>query len=369
MRTLKHIILILICVAHRNYVSGVCEVSYIMKCESIQDLLHNDEKKYWSELLIEQDECTKAVSKFSLTRVHLDGIPFLKRLIVLNQLNSVEEFSFSNLSSLRFLNLYGNNLQVIKPSTFVQLDLEEVKLKNNGIRRVESYAFESCKMKVLDLSYNNLTVLQSESLHGCYIIKLILRHNKLAKIEYNALPSYTRSLHFDYNELESFNVAYLNRSHTIEVLSISHNKLLTADLFTHFSAPKIIDLSFNNIHSYRVGQSLLRNRYKIEFVSFAFNHLRMLNVTYVKNAPITWALSGNPWNCQCINEINKFAYNMTLKIRRDPCDVSLTSSGRIPFCVGEFNDHEKCPSEDPIPEEYLQLFQKALPKVSTCNYS
>ncbi|CAH1376350.1 unnamed protein product, partial [Tenebrio molitor] len=129
------------------------------------------------------------VSKFSLTPVHLDGIPFLKRLIVLNQLNNIEQFSFSNLSSLQFLNLYGNKLEVIKPSTFVQ--------QNNGIRRVESYAFESCKMKVLDLSYNNLTVLQSESLHGCYIIKLILRHNKLAKIEYNALPSYTRSLHFD----------------------------------------------------------------------------------------------------------------------------------------------------------------------------
>lgn len=77
-----------------------------------------------------------------------------------NQIEDIEDFSFSGLSSATHVNLRGNQLTVIRQNTFEGLvNLKNIILGGNPIRTIEDGAFNFPQLELLSLEATKLTTL------------------------------------------------------------------------------------------------------------------------------------------------------------------------------------------------------------------
>ena len=233
-----------------NVVSCVCEDSFMVICNSLEDVMASSERYFWTELLIQN---TIGVFHLSLTKRNLNNIPHLRRLIIVNHVNKIEPLFFDQFESITRITLYDNDLKTLEAKTFTKLEkLEELDLRNNAIEHMESLSISFCKIDTVDLSHNSLRTLISEIFQGSVIKKLVITHNKLSKIEGNAMPLGLKFLNLEYNEFQSFSLPNLNRSSTVTDLKLSHNKLYTVDVFHLYSSIETLDLSFNNLYTFDI---------------------------------------------------------------------------------------------------------------------
>lgn len=411
MRLLRCIIIVLICLVNEEVVVSVCEDSYMVKCETIDDVLYLEERHSVTELLIQQkNKCNDFSVEYSLKPKHLDELREIQRLIIVQQLRTISSKSFSRKFQLKYVTLYGNHVDAIRKYTFVGLTkLEEVNLRNNALKNIQNYAFTRAKIKTVDLSHNRITILRSHSFYYCTVGKLAIRYNQLATLQSDSLPNGLKFLYLDHNKLKEFSMIHQKNSSQIEELTLSHNDITGIEGFAVLKSLQLLDLSFNKIIS--VGEEFfdlkellrldLSNNNLVEFSFVAFinsnskrffldnnnilrkdfgklgltpcnrdssvflanNKLRRLDVKSIRSLPVELSLRGNPWNCKCFYFMLKFLTG-SLVCQAD-CDRELMTSGTAPYCAMANSYEEKC-AKNKISENTFLSFRESFSRDDKC---
>lgn len=361
------------------FVLSVCEKSYITWCETFSDVAYNKSKKTWSELLVQPNKYEASLPKYTLTKELLSDLDNLESLVIDNELKKIERNAFAHCKNLKNLIIYGNNLDVIKQSTFVSFwNLDKLSLENNQIKRIERMAFKSTNIQFLDLSYNKLSVLQADTfVKNCRLGKLSVAHNELVLINIESLPKNLKKLNLDYNKLDSIpdgldhleelkeltishnflnDLSNLERLNNLEKFVVSFNNIdfIKETQFDHLQNLKHLDLSGNNLQRFVLPTSITNSGFEVKLL-LVFNRLRNLDLSQVKSRLIL-LLAGNPWNCKCAEKIDKSVMSSKYLISRTICDMKFSSLGQNPVCV---NDSEVC-SENALPESVFQRFKQAI---------
>lgn len=102
-----------------------------------------------------------------------------------NAIQSIDDFTFANLTYLQRLHLQNNKLTIIKPHTFTALfQLRALYLEENQIHTIESGAFVYLtKLQYLDLSRNKIQILNERIFSGRVKLKwLDLSDNHIESI-------------------------------------------------------------------------------------------------------------------------------------------------------------------------------------------
>ncbi|VDI47164.1 slit 1 [Mytilus galloprovincialis] len=83
-----------------------------------------------------------------------------------NEISTIKQLAFVNLPSLRNLYLYDNKIQSIESYTFVNMtNLYELRLHNNEISTIKQLAFVNLpSLQYLDLSGNNISLIEENAL-------------------------------------------------------------------------------------------------------------------------------------------------------------------------------------------------------------
>lgn len=103
-----------------------------------------------------------------------------------NEIETIDDSTFSSLKSLKVLFLYENKLTVISRNTFSGLaELQKLYLSENAIHTIENGAFTDLKkLKELRLNQNKLRVLSDHIFDGPTALKsLTIASNQIANIE------------------------------------------------------------------------------------------------------------------------------------------------------------------------------------------
>ncbi|XP_008197465.1 carboxypeptidase N subunit 2 [Tribolium castaneum] len=297
-------------------------------------------------------------------------------LIISNELIEIERNAFTYCKSLQNLILYDNKVPVIRKSTFVGFWIMlKVSLENNHIERIEKGAFVATNINFLDLSRNKLVVIPADIfVKNSRLEKLSVAHNKLVFIHIQTLPKNLKQLYLDHNKLDALPDG-LHLLEELKELTISHNYLSSLPHFEGLRLLEKLDVSFNNIN--QVGQFHFDNLTNLKYLDLsgnslkkfnipvnfkgeglqqklflAFNRLRYLNFDGV-NSELVLTLAGNPWNCKCLETMEKNILLSGASVRT-VCDLKFGGLGQNPICV---NDGD-C-SESEVPEKLFQKFRSA----------
>lgn len=173
-----------------------------------------------------------------------------------NALETIEDFTFVNLSSVTELVLNKNKLTKITRNTFAGLiGLKELELNENEIHTIESGAFADFQS----------------------LKKLYLNHNKLKAITvhlFDGLAAVT-TLHIGSNEIEMIgNQLYTLNS--LKEINLEDNPIGDIDLVKFATLPKLLVLNLNktgvNLESVNISADY-RSKSKLDTLNLANNNL------------------------------------------------------------------------------------------------
>lgn len=192
---------------------------------------------------------------------HVDSTVFSKlmRLKKLdlgdNEIENIEDFSFKQLSELKYLNMQSNNINSVNMQMFVGLsELERLDLRTNEIENLGFLPFmELSELKYLDLSENMIQELDKfHFMSTGELMVLSLRHNEIVKIGEETF-GFLKSL---------------------QILDLSANQLTEIDenTFNGLFNLKLLNLNGNMIDSIR-GKPFRQMRHLTE-LNLAGNQLR-----------------------------------------------------------------------------------------------
>ena len=163
-----------------------------------------------------------------------------------NQIQTINEGAFDEISNLKQLWLWRNEMTTVKYGMFRGLNsLSRIVLQENNIQEVEDGSFRDLKkLEYLFLNSNEFTKVTSEMFSGLESLELIsLYDNKINRIDQNAfsnLKSLT-SLILANNSLTKLPDDMLNH------FNVGANLLTTVDscLFADIKRPLELDISLN----------------------------------------------------------------------------------------------------------------------------
>ncbi|KOC64494.1 Leucine-rich repeat-containing G-protein coupled receptor 4 [Habropoda laboriosa] len=204
-----------------------------------------------------------ALSRTNLTTLFLDGnqledlsfvtsLPRTMTELVLarNQISSISNGAFSNLSRLVYLNIADNKITKLQDNVFKGLDsLQVLIITRNSLTKIERQAFSDLKqLSTLYLHRNSLTELEKGTFSELESLKdLNLAWNKLERITKDSfadLPQTLDFLHIDLNGINS-----LEKGSFVNVprftLSLTGNKISSIPRGA-FDLPTLRDLHLNN---------------------------------------------------------------------------------------------------------------------------
>lgn len=332
-------------------ISGHCVESYMMFCDCVTDI-SNYKSENWTDVVIKSDQTSCASVIKSDSFVKLEEI---KILFIVNQTNSIQKLAFKEIGqTLKILKFYGNTLNQIGTHTFSNFrKLSQLGLVNNNIELIEDNSFSGSVIKTLDLSRNKIEMILSNTFDGSEITRIVLKYNKISHINENAFNKHLEVLQLDYNNLEHLQDGFAKNSPKLSELTISDNKLTHISGIPSLVKVKKLDFSFNNINYINLQEFedfkdliyLDLSSNKLETISLKyfkkvkaerlmlllnFNHLTNLKI---KNGekPMTLTLFGNPWNCKCLEELQKNMHEGNYTTTK--CDLELFKCGLVPVCI------------------------------------
>lgn len=151
---------------------------------------------------------------------------------------------------LKYLDLFGNNIQEIPDWFFQFKKLEHLSLKNNSLKELPTIVFTIENLKNLSLAENQVHEITDHYFRNLMSIeKVDLGHNQISsvtseRIEYPKI----RVLSIKGNRLTKF-PSPLSQLHTLEKLDLSENKItaIEDDAFDGLENLTELDLSFNEL--------------------------------------------------------------------------------------------------------------------------
>lgn len=213
-----------------------------------------------------------------------------------NQIETIDEFTFTNQSRLRSLHLEGNKLTVIKQNTFVGLStLRVLILRANEIRTIEGNAFaDLTKLEYIYLDKNKIETIGDFAFSGQGSLgHLYLYENKLTTISRNTFKGLFNKSGYNYanfdiskNEIHSIeNGAFANMSN-LKYLSLSENKIkmLNDHVFDGLTSLENIGLNKNQLEMETIGDSL-QSLPSVKSLGLSFNKIGAINFAKFARLP------------------------------------------------------------------------------------
>lgn len=175
-----------------------------------------------------------------------------------NGISHIHPYAFTDMWSVRELDLYGNNLIYLHDSVFDGLkELKYLDLGHNKLKLVEGATFKPLRnLETLDLSYNSIKVLTP----------YLLVHTNVTE------------LYLSGNEIELTHDSSILESDSLTVLTLQSCKLKTLHKNAFVSLPnlKYLDISYNQLEL--IPEGLLEPLKHLEQLDVSNNGISVLNV-------------------------------------------------------------------------------------------
>ena len=248
-----------------------------------------------------------------------------------NKVQSLESDSFEGLSNITTLDLKHNEIMHIHHDALLPLvSLLTLNLSYNNIQEVPQLPVS---LWLLDLRHNDIISLDQNSFTGLIYLKGInMRFNKLKVLPRNVFITNKKLqlLELSHNSITEIEYQSFPENSPLEVLILNNNEITDVTVSfapQYFSNLKTLDLSHNYIE--RLVPPMLGKLFpsSIEELFLSWNHIRELgnfifslpklrivdlkknNISSLWNSvlevfpdqlsPVTFYLSGNPFDCDC----------------------------------------------------------------------
>lgn len=193
---------------------------------------------------------------------------------------------FYSLPRLKKLAIVSNNISTITNDTLPKLSVERLYFMRNEIYTVEDNSFGKY-VKVLHMDCNNLEQLSSDWFTNPQKLeRLHLLGNKIKYLQENALKDFVNldGIDLSYNELTTIGDGAFSGSEQYSLLSISNNNLVELK-------PTIFSSNITKINLFMID----------------YNRLTFLNQALLDKLAINHTeIRGNPWQCPCYMNIEKW---------------------------------------------------------------
>ncbi|XP_017770923.1 PREDICTED: chaoptin isoform X2 [Nicrophorus vespilloides] len=218
-----------------------------------------------------------------------------------NQIKSIQQHTFVDLSSLEQLHLDDNVIVNLERRSFMNLEnLKRLNLKGNDINTISYEAFQNLpELEDLDLAYNEMKIFDFsifDQVGTLAMFSVNMSHNKIADLHVTinthfeqttgagGLHSNIKILDLSYNNItliskNYFKPAMLSLTH----LHMSHNKLFNAtrDIFGSLPHLQYLDVSHNRL--FEIDFDAFRNTKKLQVFYAEYNFIHELPTDLFKN--------------------------------------------------------------------------------------
>lgn len=148
-----------------------------------------------------------------------------------NYLESLHPSLFDGLKSLEYLSLSGNSIVYIERNTFQALtNLKTLKLNNNLLRSINAEWFSniSLSLRDLDLSGNKIPSIESNDLtHVRHIERLNLSKNNISQFVTRCFyNSSVRELDLSHNQIPEVPLSPINSLYQLTILNLNNNPIV-----------------------------------------------------------------------------------------------------------------------------------------------
>lgn len=255
-------------------------------------------------------------------------------------ISNVPKYLASVDSKLEILDLRGNNIERVNADVFAQLpSLKKLDLSKNEIVAIHANAFRGLgRMYKLLLEGNKLLHIHPKTFAplSTNLERLMLSDNQLQTLNNdmfgNKTMSKLRKIYFKSNHLFEIDENTFENTPNLDYLTISYNALVTLNpqIFKDLRKMKQLYVAYNRIET-------LPER--------IFNYMPALQTFYINNNRLTYfptftdqwwqlkelILDGNPWQCLCLEEIERVLSNRNIFFGNNI--KSPYYAGMKPICV------------------------------------
>lgn len=183
----------------------------------------------------------------------------LRSLKVLNLHNTslqyIDDDSFYNLDSLQELDLSHNELRLMKDSTFDHIrNLVQLNIRENRITALDPPIFEHLRaLEILDISHNRIETIEPTLFSTLgKLQELYIHHNRLTYVPEHCLDVQVNliNLNMATNELQMLPSGLFTKAEILRKLDISNNNIaeLPQDFFSHTYYLEDVNLSGNPVY-------------------------------------------------------------------------------------------------------------------------
>ena len=308
---------------------------------------------------------TLSLSNNLITRLYNDSFQGIERVVTTltlagNRITHIDVGTFTSLYYIRKLDLSDNLIsQLTLP--VVMANVIHLSVARNLLSEFPA-GLRSCRLlHSLDLSFNQITRLPRFDFFSIYRIQLIsFANNRLVNIDDMRYLGTIDVLDFSWNQLSDVGSDILNRTATVQLLDLSHNRFVRVPVSVTRASDIVVDLSldFNNISSLSNWTGPTVQRSDVERVSLRGNYidevspglmtavqtslteldlrdnrLTTLNQQLFNDVPhlTQLMLDGNPLQCDCgLAWLRQLAPEVTTDMATcsSPSDVT----GSLVFC-------------------------------------
>nr|CAH7764359.1 unnamed protein product [Callosobruchus chinensis] len=253
----------------------------------------NDRNYRGNEVKFSTDKFEERLEKNSFISYdsnHIFGITLAQK-----QLRFIDDWAFSSLECLYFLDLSLNNLTTLSRGTFLGLpNLKMLNVSFNEIKNVTD-AFDMKHLQNLDLSHNNL----------------------------QKLPSFTslknlKVLNTSYNQIEDISEAVFDEMSSLEELYLDHNRLRVLELqhWQGLTSLRQLDIAYNLLDRVDIDSKYVtRNLEMLNITGNNLTDLEIKNIDIVLKKLKILDIKSNNWRCFALNVIQSNLEQANISIR------------------------------------------------------
>ncbi|XP_022915273.2 carboxypeptidase N subunit 2-like isoform X2 [Onthophagus taurus] len=269
----------------------------------------------------------------SLEEIKIENTKALRTLSITarNKWKEINEDTFGNITKVSKFFFKTESLDFIDKDTFKKIDVSDVYLQDNCIKRIHHDAFPrnsslislNCSnnliesvnflknlinLRTLYLSSNNISSISPDITKEFMHLQIFyIDNNKITQLNFlQNLPSLLK-IFINRNKIETIPLNILTQSIQLIELNLSDNLIKTIGTGTFVDKPKLKFLDLSNNQLEVVGE--IFHSFKSPIVNLNNNSLTHINL---EDAHLTLFIDDNKWDCQYLRELFTFN-NITFK--------------------------------------------------------